>query len=144
MDTFAKEITFISPEYDQVAHDAGTPGVWNKLPVTKTATFLELDQTDRDQHKFHFKLMGFFAKPGKEGEEEDEDEKPSSLGFDTDATYDLATKFIKKFHVPNPEFTLADRESVLTDSGALVDFALWLVKDKFIPFFLKLRHKPTA
>lgn len=143
METFSKEVAFLTPVYDQVAHDAGNIGVWGKGTVKKIATFKELDQTDRDQHKFHFKVISFFGKSA--AEETDEEEEKESVGaFDSDGIYDIATKFIKKFLVPGPDFTLADRESFLSDSGALLDFSLWLVKDKLTPFFLKLRGKPNA
>lgn len=142
METFSKEVTFLAPTYDQVAHDAGTIGQWTKEPMTKVATFKELDQCDRDQHKFHFKVISFFSKSAADTDEDGEDEEKESVGaFDSDGVYDIATKFIKKFLVPSPEFSLADREMFLSDSGALLEFSLWLVKEKMTPFFLKLRGK---
>lgn len=144
MDLFQKDITFLGLVYDQLAHDAGEPGKWITEPLTKTASFKELDQRDRDQHKFHFKIVSFFSKGAAEEEAEKDEEKESVGAFDSDAVYDLTTKFIKKFMVIDPNCTAADKESILTDSGAILEFGLWLVKEKFIPFFLRLRIKPTA
>lgn len=130
---FQHDITWLRKEYD---HEAETPGTWKHTPVTMPVTFMELDQTDRDQHLYHFDVMAFFGgKKKKPGADED----VLNPVFDAQGVYDLTAKYVKKFTVLSETFTAGDREEILNDSGALLNFGLWLVEEKIVPFFRKLR-----
>ena len=121
MDTFEKEITFLSKSF--------VNGEWALVEVSKTATFKELSRVDRDQHKLHFMLIKLFQGAAvEEGESQD-------ISIDSDSLYDLTVKAIRKLIVINSEFTEQDKTEFLNDSGAILDFSLWALKEKFTPFF---------
>jgi len=126
-ETFKKEITFIDRTFheDQINNGAGG---WVEEEITKTATFKELCRTDKDQHKLHFKIMSLFsqAEPG----EDDTKEIISSDGL-----YDLTAKTIKILLVPDADFTEQDKTLFLNDSAAIMNFGLWMMKEKYQFFF---------
>lgn len=131
--TFQRDITFNKVEYDQAAHDEGRVGEWRHVPVTKTATFQELDQNVKEQHYLHFDIMGFYASGGQPEEEAKVRKKKVSL--DTTGMYDLTVQAIKELLVVNEAFTAKDKEEFLSDSKALLNFAFWYNKEKVSPFF---------
>ena len=123
MNTFTKEIEWASWEVN--AEKEATVQVIRK----KTATFKELNRTDPTQHKLHFKLISLF-----EGLEKNEDD-PSSVGISSDGIYDITVKAVKILLETNDQFTDADKKEFLNDSIALLQFGMWLFKEKFTPFF---------
>lgn len=128
MEFFEKEISFLSKEFD-----AGT-NLWKEVSLTKTATFKELSRTDKDQHKFHFKIISLFTMSPKE-DEGTLDNPGMNINLDPDAIYDLTVKGIKTLMVLNTEFTAADKNALLSDSGALFKLGFWLLTEKIAPFF---------
>jgi hypothetical protein len=122
--TFKRKITFLSQTIKE-----GDEG-WNEVPVTKEVTFKELNRTDRDQHKLHFSLISIFKSRG------------DSFNIDSEALYDLVVRFIDTMVVlDDKQFTIQDKEELLNDSGALLDFGLWLMPNKITPFFSNLIPK---
>jgi hypothetical protein len=120
METFQKEIKFLSKEFNEEtkAFEIGE--------VEKIATFKELDREDKSQHKLHFKLVSLF----KATEDEENPE------ISSDNMYDITVKFINQMLLIDQKFTAADKTAFLQDSGALLTFGLWLMNDKLAPFFL--------
>jgi hypothetical protein len=128
MQTFQHEIAFIQKTFDQTQLLNGNGGFVENI-VKKTATFNELSRTNKDQHKLHFKIISGYARI-----------KDSVL--DSDFTYDIATLFVKDNLVTNEtDFTAADKEEFLNDSGALFNFSMWLLTNKITPFFSVLMQK---
>lgn len=128
--TFSKEVTF-----SHLSFDKDNPTQRKMEPVTKMATFRELNQLDRTQHKMHGRLFAFFAtSPFGDNEEEG-----AKMTLDTDGIYDMTTYYIKNFLVVGEEFGIKDKEKLLSDSTALFDLGIWLMRDKFTPFFLQSR-----
>lgn len=134
MNTFEKTIIFLKKEYDTEAETAGT---WKLVPTTKVVRFAELDQTNRDQHLFHFDLVALFMGPQ---DQEGEEDAPKAR-FNAHGMYDITVKFVKKFAQTDDIFTPEDKVELLSDSAALLDLALYLQREAFVPFFLKLRSK---
>ena len=130
METFQKEITFLSK--------VAVPGTdnssisWQNLPTTKTATFKELIQTERDQHKLHFKIISVFRtfKLDQNGQ----------VQLDDDGVYELTTLFIEKMLITDESFSNQDLKEFLNDSAALFSFGFTLLSEKISPFFLKLTN----
>ena len=81
MDTFQKEITFIKKE--PFTEEDGNTIVWKPVETTKVATFKELDQTDKEQHKLHFKIVSLGESVNTKGDE--------GLVVNTDTLYDSAS-----------------------------------------------------
>lgn len=128
--TFTTEIAF-----KHLTFDPENPTERKLEKVTKMATFKELDQMDRSQHKFHGRLFAFFAmSPFGESEEDG-----GKMSLDTDGIYDLTVSFVKNFLTTDNEFGIKDREKLLSDSTAMFDLGLWFMKNTFTPFFLKSR-----
>jgi hypothetical protein len=127
MITFEREITWVG--YDVDAENNTT--IENTR--VKTATFKELSRTDKDQHKLHFKLISIF-----EGLEKSKDEE-NSIGISTDGLYDITVKAINILLTPTANFTEIDKKEFLNDSIALLNFGLWLFKEKFSPFFANFK-----
>jgi len=127
MQTFEKEISYVSWEVD------GEKNETVETIISKTATFKELSRTDKSQHKLHFKLMSLFEGLEKEKGEE------NSVGISTDGLYDITVKAINILFVPSDGFTELDKKEFLNDSVALLEFGLWLFKEKFSPFFMKFK-----
>lgn len=125
--TFTHELVF-----KKKAFDKENPAERKLEDVTKLVTFNELNQMERSQHKFHGKLFAFFATQSFA----DDGEK---VTLDTDGIYDLTTLFIKNFLVTDEQFGIKERELLLNDSTALFDLGIWLMKEKFTPFFVQSR-----
>ena len=123
METFEKEITYFVAEYNPA-----TEKVEEKL-VTKSATFKELSRLDKTQAKLHFKIMSLF-----EGLEKGSDEA-DNIGISSDGLYDITVKAVNVLLLPNDVFTDSDKKDFLQDSIALLQFGLFLFKEKFAPFF---------
>ena len=47
----------------------------------------------------------------------------------------ITVKAIEDLLTENESFTKADKEGFLNDSMALLPFGIWLIKEKFTPFF---------
>ena len=124
---FEKEITWKTLEFDAKEEKH------TEVEKTKTATFKELNQLDKAQHKLHFKIMSIF-----EGLEKSKDEA-DSLGISSDGLYDITVKAINILLVPDENFTEMDKQEWLNDSLSLLSFGMWLFKEKFSPFFSKLK-----
>lgn len=128
MENFTHDITFISKK----AKESEGSVVWIDEEVTKTATFKELSRTDRDQHKLHFKIISI-------GENFSAGDGDTQANFNSDGIYDITVKAINTLLVINPDFTAEDKKEFLSDSGAILSFGLWLLKEKLLPFFLTLK-----
>lgn len=127
MKTFEREISWVIWEFDADKNDTV------EKTRTKTATFNELNRTDKSQHKLHFKLISLFQ--GLEGSAESAED----INVSTDALYDITCKAIKTLIVTDGEkFTKTDLEEFLNDSMAILPFGLWMLKEKFSPFFKNL------
>jgi hypothetical protein len=122
MDTFQKEIEFLSQEFN-----ADTKA-WEEVIVKKTATFMELSRTDKSQHKLHFKLVSLFTSRDEEG----------GVNIDSDTMYDITVKFFKQMLILDESFTATNKNEFLQDSGAIFAFGMWLIQEKVNPFFLIL------
>ena len=126
METFQKEVSFLS-------NVPGEKGFEIKQ-VEKLATFKELDQRDKLQHKLHFRLLSIME--GFSADDSDQEEKRFKI--DPDALYDLTTKAVNTLYVPTAEFTVQDKTEFLNDSAAILRFGLYFMGEKITPFFLKL------
>ena len=124
METYEKEITFLSRQF--------VDGEWALVEISKIATFKELSRVAKDQHKLHFMLTTLFAGSSKDDGE---------VKIDSDSLYDLTVKAIKTLLVINDNFTEGDKTEFLNDSGSILEFALWALREKFTPFFSTLRMK---
>lgn len=120
MNTFEREITFISKVFDSNTNQ------WVDGEVTKTAIFKELSRTDKLQHKLHFKIISLLE--NFEGGTE-------QVKFDTDAVYDLTVKSINTLLIADQTFTVQDKTEFLNDSQAIMKFGLWILGEKIAPFF---------
>lgn len=72
----------------------------------------------------------------KSNDETDSEEK---LNISSDGLYDLTVKSIKSLLVINESFTAQDKEELLADSAAIFNFGMWMMKEKFVPFFPKFK-----
>lgn len=131
MDTFQREITFVS-KVSQPSGDGKTID-WVIAPQTKTATFKELNQLDKTQHKLHFKIISVAESFGQDEE--------GKMNISSDGIYDLTVKCINNLLVIDENFTAADKQDFLSDSGAILPFGMWMLTEKLMPFFLKLNLK---
>jgi hypothetical protein len=127
METFEKEITFLSKQLVD-----GTE--WALVETSKMATFKELSRVDKNQHKLHFMLISLFSSTQNEDEE-------NKTVIDSDSLYDLTVKAIKMLLVVNNSFNDTDKAEFLNDSGAILNFGLWALKEKFTPFLSMLNQK---
>ena len=101
MKTFTKEIKWASYEFDATQNESVI------TEKSKTATFKELNRTDKEQHKLHFKLISLF-----EGLEKSKDEE-GSVGISSDGLYDITVKAINTLLQINQDFTEADKKEFL-------------------------------
>jgi hypothetical protein len=131
MDTFQREITFVS-KVSQPSGDGKTID-WVITPQTKTANFKELNQLDKTQHKLHFKIISVAESFGQDEE--------GKMNISSDGIYDLTVKCINNLLVIDENFTAADKQDFLSDSGAILPFGMWMLTEKLMPFFLKLNLK---
>lgn len=128
MVTFEKEIELLSKVFNTDNQE------WEMRTVPKIADFKELDRSDKSQHKLHFSIIRLFE-AAKIDEADIVDGEDVSAEIDSDQLYDLTVKSIKILCVPDPEFTVGDKAEFLNDSGALLKFGLWFLKEKLAPFF---------
>jgi hypothetical protein len=138
MQTFQKEITFLSKEFDESKVNEPCKG-WVEAPITKIATFKELSRTDKSQHKLHFKIIAIFEHFGVK--EEDTDGENLQVKIDSDGVYDLTVKAINTLIIPDPSFTMQDKAELLNDSAGIFQFGFWLLGEKIAPFFSKFNGK---
>lgn len=130
MNTFQKEISFLSKQ--AISKEDGSME-WEMASVTKTALFKELDKTDRDQHKLHFKLTSI---TGMLDIKKDEERDPNTLKIDSDVLYDITVKAFKTLVVVDKDsITVEERTEFLNDSSAIFEFGMWFFSNKFLPFF---------
>ena len=130
--TFNKEISFISLSFDEANN------IWIEKPIIKTATFNELSRRDRKQHKLHFAIVSLFSKSmGEDGAEK-------KVNLDSDEIYDITVRAVKDLLIVSDQFTATDKNELLSDSGALVEFGFWLITEKIIPFFQILMQTPSV
>ncbi len=133
LNTFVREITFLSPQFDGTNH--------TEVPTTKEVIFKDLDSRDQEQHKLHFKIMSLFSGKRAGDEDADEDEKPEDRAkrrilMDTDLVYELTVAAVKKLAIVGDQgITKIDRQEILADSKALIPFGMWFLTEKAIPFF---------
>jgi hypothetical protein len=125
---FEKEVTFRQKGFDGTDHTL--------LPVTKTARFHELDTQDKTQHKLHSKIFTAFINSAQPGEDDEEKVQANISG---EVIYDMAVRGIKSLLVIDQDFTAIDKQELLSDSGALLNFGLWFMGEKVIPFFQSLK-----
>lgn len=125
---FQKEISFLSRQAISGADNNTIE--WQDVIVNKVAHFKELKRTDRDQHKLHFKIISLFEMLNVQA-----DEETGKVNISSDALYDLTVKCIKTLLVIDDQFTEADRNDFLSDSGAILQFSMWMLKEKLMPFF---------
>lgn len=133
--TFEHEITYLEviPEFKE----GGEPD-YKRQTVKKTIRFQELDQCDRDQHKVHFLIMGYYMGEGMTPK------KKRQVVIDPEFAMELAQTYLTEMTVISKEFTATDRELALNDSGCLLKLALWLIPKKVLPFFLELTKSMVA
>lgn len=130
MQTFEREISFLSKTFDAAANNG--VGEWILQEVKKVAKFKELDRTDKDQHKLHFKIVGMFSNS-------DKDDVNSKMELNSDAMYDLTTKAVRTLLIVDEgSFNSQEKEEFLADSGALLTFGMWIVGNKLMDFFSNL------
>lgn len=135
MDTFQQPITFLAKVFNE------DPAVnkWETKEITKIATFRDLDERDKDQHKLHFKILSVVDLGGIGDNDGD-----AKVRIDSDALYDLTVKAINQLLVPDETFTIQDKKEFLSDSGAIFNFGMWLLTNKFLPFFSRFTRKLKA
>lgn len=129
MKTFEKELNWVAKSVNADVTDTVD------VQRTKVATFKELNRTDPAQHKLHFKLISLFEGTQEKKDEEDE----NSIGISSDGLYDITVKAFKILVIENEVFTEKDKKEFLNDSIALLEFGMWLFKEKFTPFFSSLK-----
>lgn len=135
MSTFQKEISFISPTAFNQELNSGMGG-FEENEVTKTATFKELSRIDREQHELHFMIMAAF-----------EETKGKKVKYDSTQVLGMTDVFIETCMLvndgtnPTVDVTVADKTQFLNDSIAKLNFGLWLLNEKFAPFFAQLGKK---
>lgn len=128
METFIKEISFISQEF--IPNEQGG-GEWKPTIVKKNATFKELNRTDPTQKKLTWKIMGIFEGSEIDGEN-------SSVNINTDGLSDITDKYVKTMLLVNDEFTETNKKEFLLDNGSMMKFGLWALQEKITPFFSEL------
>lgn len=130
MATFQKEISFINPAYFD---STLTPPAHVEKEVTKTATFKELSRTDREQHELHFMIMAAF-----------QETKGKIVKYDSSQILAMTDIYIETCMLvndslnPTVEITATDKLQFINDSIAKLNFGMWLLNEKFSPFFAQL------
>ena len=100
MKTFEKEINWVTWEFDADKNETV------ETPHTKTATFNELNRTDKRQHELHFMLVDIFEGTAKANGEVDID----SFGLNPKGLLKITVKAIEDLLTDNESFTKADKE----------------------------------
>jgi len=129
MEKFQKDITFIKKQ--PFTGEDGNSITWKAVETTKTASFKELDQTDKEQHKLHFKIISLGESVNGSDSE--------SLTVNSDTLYDITVKSINTLLVIDQNFTAEDKADFLSDSAAILRFGLFMLQEKFTPFFSKFK-----
>lgn len=127
MGTFQKEITFLN-----VASFNTETKQHGEKEETKLATFKDLSRTERSQHELHFMIMAAF-----------EETKGKKVKYDSSQILKMTDEFIETSLVtnnddPSSDITITDKTQFLNDSIAKLNFGLWLLNEKFAPFFAQL------
>ena len=99
MKTFEKEINWVTWEFDADKNETV------ETPHTKTATFNELNRTDKRQHELHFMLIDIFEGTAKANGEVDID----SFGLNPKGLLKITVKAIEDLLTENESFTKADK-----------------------------------
>ena len=129
--TFEKEVSFavmvvnVDNEGKAILKD-GSPEYVQKI-VTKTATFKELVRTDATQRELCWNILKIVD--FKQGE---------TPTINDEAACNITNAYINELVVVNDNFTQQDKTDLLNDNIGVVNFGLWLVHNKIIPFFLQL------
>lgn len=120
--TFTKEIYFFNPACwdDEAKQHVGKE-------VSKTATFKQLNRNDREQRKFQFMLTSIFKSKNE-----------NDISVDHEVLSDITEQFVEVMLTPDATFTETDKAMFLNDNIAVIEFALWLLKEKLSPFFVQL------
>jgi hypothetical protein len=126
MATFTKEISFINPAF------FNSEKKFEEKEVTVLATFKELSRIDRSQHELHFMIMGAF-----------DSTKGKSVKFDTSTVLKMTDEFIETSMLTNTDdptikVTATEKTQFLNDSIGKLKFGMWLLNEKFSPFFSQL------
>jgi hypothetical protein len=122
MATFKKEISYLSLQIVDGEH--------KEVEVTKTFTFKDLSRRDPEQGKLFFRVSSIV------GSNED-----GAYNIDSDALYDLTKKALSVLMLTGSDYetTEIDKREVVSDSGALLSFGIWFLKEKYMPFFLQYK-----
>lgn len=132
--TFTREITFLSRSFNsETQSNQNTDGSDHYTKSKKTATFHELSRTDKSQQKLCFEIVGIYSSFGGKNEEGE-----SVFNINGEALHDMTLKCIKTLLILNENFNATDKVEFLQDSGALIEFGMWMMGEKITPFFSQL------
>lgn len=123
MSTFVKELKYLSKVFDPATSE------FIEKPVKKQASFLELSQTDRNQHKLFFMTAPLFEQLTTIGGEK-------RLIANPEVLHDLTVKAIDILLVVDSNFTEQDKKEFLIDGFAILNFGRWFLEEKYTPFFI--------
>lgn len=144
--TYTKEISVMQPVMKRLhPEDAADMPVWTEELGITTATFKELSRTDRTQRKLAMFINTVFRKFGFKEVDDPRAEggKRFVVEIDDEAVSDLTEKFIDTCSVYTDQYTEANKNEILNDSGAMYAFGMWLLTEKITPFFSILRETST-
>lgn len=128
---FDREIAFVSKGFDGTNHTRDI--------IKKTATFRDLDVTEKVQHKLHFKITSIFkSRPLNEVEVVLQPGEIRQAKVDDEVLYELTLKAVQILWVETQSFSARDKEEFLSDSGAILSFGTWFLTEKVLPFFPQL------
>jgi hypothetical protein len=123
MSTFKHEIRFKQNQLD---------GLEMKLrTVKKTVTFRELDETNKDQHRLHFRIMSLYKT------KMEVDERTKTMSIDTDVLYEITVESVKLLAVVDDSFTEMEMKEFLASSIGVLKFGLWFLENHITPFILE-------
>jgi hypothetical protein len=128
MGTFEKEIKFLSKTLKQ-GEDGKTE--WVEETKTVNATFKELDRTDRSQRALCWYVLGMFKN-------KQEEIKNNTLKLNEEALSEITDKYIEEMMIAETPEAKSDKTEFLKDNIGVVQFGVYLIYDKVLPFFLKL------
>lgn len=140
--TFTKEISVMQKVFGRVDDDPNTLPTFSEKLGKVNATFNELSRTNRSQRKLAMFINTVIRKFGFEEIDDPKAEggKRLKIQIDDEAVSDLTEKFIETCSVYTNEYTEANKNEILTDSGAMYSFGMWLLVEKIGPFFSILRQ----
>lgn len=131
--TFTMEVQFLSKVPDLENH-----GEFKDQIVQKTATFQELDRTNRDQTSLHATIISLCASINSQRAG-----KARLTKVDPDLLSEFVEFFVEDLLIPNTSFTEQDKVELLLDRPNLIILGLDLVKEKAYPFFASIRPTST-